>query len=208
MVMGRPKSSGDVMRPRGTERFPAVGLKCPMGEVVDLSVTGLRARSRGRPELKPGDSVTLVVESESQQIRVTGRAVWVKRAGWRSFEIGVQFVDVRPGIAAALGQLAQYGFVPSGGAAAGYKASAPPPKVRAVVEIEDLYTIFGVPRDANDDQIRETYHALARKYHPDVCTDTEAQDRFTLISKAYSILRDPDRRQRYDQMLARANRAA
>lgn len=198
------------MRPRSNERFPAVGLKCPMGDVMDLSITGLRARSRHRPEMKPGDSVTLVVESESQQIRVTGRAVWVKRAGWRAFEIGVQFIDVRPGIAAALGQLAQYGFVASGGAAAAYQPSTPPPppKIRAVVEIEDLYAIFGVTREASDDLIRETYHALARKHHPDVCQDPQSQQQFALISKAYSVLRDPDRRSRYDQMLTRANRAA
>lgn len=190
--------------PRAGERFAAVGLSCPLGEVVDLSTTGLRARSRKRPEVRRGDMMTLLVESEAQQIRVTGRAAWIRRAGLRAFEIGVQFVDVRPGIAAALAQLAQYGFVPTGVEAATAAEPAASREVRATIEIEDLYVIFGVPRDASDDKIRETYHALARQLHPDVSGDPGAADRFALVSKAYSVLRDPDRRRRYDQMLNRS----
>lgn len=173
-------------------------------------MTGLRARCRGRPALQAGDAMTLVIESDTQCIRVSGRAVWVRRVGLRTFEMGVHFLDVRPGIAAALSQLARYGFIPAGGVAPAAEeapAAAARP-ITAVVEIEDLYAVFGVARDASDDAIRDTYHALARRYHPDVCTEPGAQERFTLISKAYSVLRDADRRRRYDEMLSRAGRAA
>lgn len=188
----------------------AIGLRCPLGDVVDLSTTGLRARSHGKPALRATDTVTLALDSESQSIRVAGRAAWVRRTGLRTFEVGIQFIDVRPGIAAALGQLAQYGFIPADCTSA--PKSAPTghtgPQVRAAVMIEDLYAVFGLSREATDDQIRDTYKALARRYHPDVSTDTEAQERFTLVSKAYSVLRDPDRRKRYDQMLDQASDAA
>lgn len=185
-----------------------MGLRCPLGEVADLSMTGLRAKCRGRPDLQCGDAMTLVIESDTQCIRVTGRLVWVRRAGLRTFEVGVQFVDVRPGIAAAIAQLARYGFIPSGGEAAIPIDPPPARAVTAAVEIEDLYAVFGIPRDASDDTIRDTYHMLARRYHPDVCTEPGAEERFTLISKAYSVLRDSDRRKRYDAMLARSGRAA
>lgn len=198
---------------RSAERFPAAGLRCPLGEVADLSMTGLRARCRGRPALQRGDAMTLMIESDSQRIRVSGKAVWVRRVGLRTFEVGVQFFDVRPGIASALAQLARYGFIPAGGIGPGGAEPAPAAAsaarpVTAAVEIEDLYAVFGVARDASDEVIRDTYHALARRFHPDVCEEPGAQERFTLISKAYSVLRDADRRSRYDAMLARAGRAA
>lgn len=171
---------------------------------------GLRARTRGRPDLRAGDALTLIIESDSQCIRVSGRAVWVRRAGLRTFETGIQFVDVRPGIAAALSQLARYGFITADGAPppAGPEQAQHARPLTAIVEVEDLYAIFGVPRDADEATIRETYHRLARQHHPDVCTDTDGPEKFTLISKAYSVLRDPDRRRRYDAMLERAGRAA
>ncbi len=209
---GSSPNSGNARPPvaRAAQRFPAIGLRCPLGDVADLSMTGLRARCRGRPALQPGDAMTLVIESDTQCIRVSGRAVWVRRVGLRTFEVGVQFFDVRPGIAAALSQLARYGFIPAGGVgpAIAQEAPAAARPVTATVEIEDLYEVFGVARNASDDTIRETYHALARRYHPDVCTEPGAQERFTMISKAYSVLRDADRRRRYDAMLARAGRAA
>lgn len=182
------------------------GLRCPLGEVVDLSVTGLRAQRRGRPGPQAGDVVTLIIESETQCIRVSARVVWIRRAGLRTFGVGVQFVDVRPGIAMALGQLARYGFIPSGGEAP--PESAPARPMTAIIEIEDLYAVFGVARDASDETIRDTYHALARRYHPDVCAEAGAGERFALISKAYSVLRDRDRRRRYDAMLAESGKAA
>jgi curved DNA-binding protein len=57
-----------------------------------------------------------------------------------------------------------------------------------------------VARDATAEQIRKAYRTLARKFHPDVNKDKGAEDRFKQINEAYEVLKDPDKRSRYDQL--------
>jgi curved DNA-binding protein len=68
------------------------------------------------------------------------------------------------------------------------------------VAFRDYYETLGVPRDASSDDIRSAYRKLARQYHPDVNKDPEAEDRFKEISEAYEVLRDPEKRERYDRL--------
>jgi molecular chaperone DnaJ len=65
---------------------------------------------------------------------------------------------------------------------------------------EDLYAILGVSRDATDDEIKTAYRRKAREHHPDAnAGDAGAEARFKEISLAYEVLRDPERRARYDR---------
>ncbi len=65
---------------------------------------------------------------------------------------------------------------------------------------KDPYKVLGVPRDANDEQIKRAYRRLALKYHPDKNKgNPDAEQKFIEVSNAYEILRDPDRRRAYDQ---------
>jgi curved DNA-binding protein len=57
-----------------------------------------------------------------------------------------------------------------------------------------------VPRDADQDAIRRAYRKLARKLHPDVNSDSDAEDRFKELGEAYEVLSDPDKRERYDRL--------
>lgn len=68
------------------------------------------------------------------------------------------------------------------------------------VACRDYYETLDVPRDASNEDIRKAYRRLARENHPDVNKDPGAEDRFKEISEAYEVLRDPDKRKRYDEL--------
>ena len=68
------------------------------------------------------------------------------------------------------------------------------------VAYQDYYAALGVPRDASEQDIRSAYRKLAREHHPDVNKDPDAEDRFKEISEAYEVLRDKDKRERYDRL--------
>jgi curved DNA-binding protein len=68
------------------------------------------------------------------------------------------------------------------------------------VGFQDYYETLEVPRTASSEDIRRAYRRLARKYHPDVNKEPGAEDRFKQISEAYEVLRDEEKRARYDQL--------
>ncbi len=66
------------------------------------------------------------------------------------------------------------------------------------MEFKDYYQTLGIARGASADDIKKAYRKLARKYHPDVSTEPEAETRFKEIGEAYEVLRDPEKRTAYD----------
>ena len=64
--------------------------------------------------------------------------------------------------------------------------------------MEDFYELLGVSRNATDEEIKKSYRRLARELHPDTNPDPAAEEQFKKITLAYEVLRDPERRQRYD----------
>ena len=68
------------------------------------------------------------------------------------------------------------------------------------MEYRDYYAIMGVARDATQDEIKRTYRKLARKYHPDVSKEPDAEARFKEVGEAYEVLKDPEKRAAYDQL--------
>jgi curved DNA-binding protein len=68
------------------------------------------------------------------------------------------------------------------------------------MEYKDYYKILGVPRDASSDDIKRAYRRLARKYHPDVSKEADAEARFKEVNEANEVLRDPEKRAAYDAL--------
>ena len=68
------------------------------------------------------------------------------------------------------------------------------------MEFRDYYKIIGVQRDATQDEIKRAYRKLARKYHPDVSKEPDAEARFKELGEAYEVLKDPEKRVAYDQL--------
>lgn len=68
------------------------------------------------------------------------------------------------------------------------------------MKYKDYYKILGISRDALQTDIKKTYRRLARKYHPDVSKEPNAEARFKEINEAYEALKDPQKRATYDDL--------
>jgi len=69
-----------------------------------------------------------------------------------------------------------------------------------MMEYKDYYRIMGVKRDASQDEIKRAYRKLARKFHPDVSKEKDAEAKFKELGEAYEVLKDPKKRAAYDQL--------
>jgi len=68
------------------------------------------------------------------------------------------------------------------------------------MQYRDYYEILGLTRSADADEVKRAYRKLARKFHPDVSKEKNAEDKFKEVQEAYEVLRDSDKRAAYDQL--------
>jgi len=68
------------------------------------------------------------------------------------------------------------------------------------MEYKDYYKIMGLSRTATQDEIKRAYRKLARKYHPDVSKEKNAEAKFKELGEAYEVLKDPEKRAAYDRL--------
>ncbi len=68
------------------------------------------------------------------------------------------------------------------------------------MQYKDYYKTLGIERDASQDEIKKAYRRLARKYHPDVSKESDAEERFKELGEAHEVLKDPEKRAAYDQL--------
>ncbi|MFZ5957085.1 curved DNA-binding protein [Pseudomonas knackmussii] len=74
------------------------------------------------------------------------------------------------------------------------------------MEFKDYYAALGVAPDADEKTIKSAYRKLARKYHPDVSKEANAEERFKEVAEAYEVLKSPEKRAEYDQLRQYGNR--
>jgi len=68
------------------------------------------------------------------------------------------------------------------------------------MEFKDYYSLLGVARDAPAEAVKKAYRKLARRYHPDVSKEPQAEQRMKEVNEAYAVLSDPEKRAAYDQL--------
>src|SRR5258708_21497931 len=68
------------------------------------------------------------------------------------------------------------------------------------MQFKDYYETLGVSRGADAEEVKRAYRKLARKYHPDVSKEKNAEAKFKDVQEAYEVLRDSDKRAAYDQL--------
>ena len=68
------------------------------------------------------------------------------------------------------------------------------------MQYKDYYKIMDLSRDASQDEVKRAYRKLARKYHPDVSKEADAEAKFKELGEAYEVLKDPEKRAAYNQL--------
>lgn len=190
---------------RCDERHENNALSCQIGDVVNISASGMKLKCEGKPPIKVGQTIDIKLDSGSQRVSVQASVIWIRRRGFKSFLIGMKFVNIKNSLKAAIDSLGKFGYIDLEAAAQqkqpksdgpGKNRSKPP--IKATAKLPDYYAILGVGHDATTSQIKKAYHNLVREYHPDSIKSDAFTAELTKVNEAYGILRNTKCRRTYD----------
>jgi DnaJ-domain-containing protein 1 len=186
---------------RAAPRQSTDTLSCLLGDVVDISRSGVQICCKSKPPFSEGAVTTLMFSFSGGKLPVSVQERWRKRRFLRrGYFIGMKFVSNSPNVMNAIESLVKFGFLCPDAVADEEPKPAPKtkPKFRVMVDLPDYYAVLSVPQHADGNQVHSAYRLLARQYHPDTNKDPGAQARFISICEAYKVLSDPDQRKSYD----------
>lgn len=182
---------------RRAERMQSAVLACDFGPIHDISRVGVRLRVPGRPPLAIGQEIELELSAPTDGISVRAKVIRITPIGGGRYDVAADFQNMTPEDAVAIENLARYGKRRVPGAFANEDKRE---KLIAALKLPDYYALLGLNTGSHTDEVHAAYRNLARKYHPDVCRESNAHERFCLINDAHATLSDPNRRKEYDQL--------
>lgn len=220
---GRTKSA---WRERRGERFSDALVKCALGTVGDLSATGMRVLCEGKPPVRVGGVLPTKLRFADGSLALKAQVRWCRRRGFKRHEIGLHFIELKPGTGTVLEAVARFGIaeaaksmgaekpdpkpagsVPKSGTKSGAKTEPPPNagggkerKAQVSFSLPNYFLVLGLEPDATEADIKASYRKLAVTCHPDRSSDPDAKARFEAINEAYHILSDPNQRAYYLRM--------
>lgn len=185
-------------------RHETDAIRCPLGEILDLSGTGMRVGVKGRCSIKVGQIVPIKLKTPHGSVAVAARSIWRRRTGLLgNYQIGFHFDGIKPNQAVALATIARFGFIASQGVQSAEsdapgnpsaKVGSSPATVEANIVMAEYYECLGVPPNATPEDVKAAYRKLARQYHPDVAPGADNQKKFVELREAYDLLSDHLRR--------------
>ncbi len=198
-------SECDAVMSRADMRIDTKGVKCTFesnqARVADLTGNGMRLTLSPSKLPKVGEthSFTFSDNQTEHQLTVEGVVRWIRKGSvlTRKAEVGIEFVDIPTSHRDALTRLAVQGelLISNSDGSDDESSTDQGTQLSSI----NLYDILGVCQYASQDEIRASFHALVKLWHPDQNDDPQAPARFEELHKAYSILRDPALRARYDE---------
>lgn len=199
------KRKETVFDKRRADRHQTNALSCHLGGVQDISATGMKLNCEGKPPVKIGQVIDVKLNSGSHRIPVRAQVVWIKRRGFKTFTIGLRFVNIKKSLQAAIESMGMFGFIDLEAVAQQKKQKYGDPyaarekkRIEATVNLPDYYGILNVASDVSAGEIQQAFRTLARKYHPDVADSAKEAAMFVKISEAYDVLHDAAKRKTYD----------
>lgn len=105
LIWSRSEPAAENLRRHGRVKCHDVG--CTLGEVIDLSASGVRVRAKGRVSVRSGDAFVMTIQTLDGPMLAPVRVAWVRRTGFRTHEIGITFSQTGPALTSALSNLAR-----------------------------------------------------------------------------------------------------
>jgi hypothetical protein len=102
--LGKDKPN-DNRRRAGRVVLQSIG--CSLGTVLDLSSSGLRVETSGKPVVAMGQTFGMVLQSLAGPVNIVATVAWVRKSGWRAHQVGLMIVDPSPELRRAINELAR-----------------------------------------------------------------------------------------------------